>query len=101
MRLAQSLIMCAKESSWSAPRTCAWVAVLAIWPMIAVQVKRWHHRDKTGWWVLISLVPVIGLIWSLSSSASFRVRQGQTATDPIPSLKGRLRKADLVVLFAV
>lgn len=32
---------------------------------LATQVKRWHDQNKSGWWVLISLVPVIGAIWSL------------------------------------
>jgi uncharacterized membrane protein YhaH (DUF805 family) len=31
-------------------------------PSIAVSVRRLHDIDRTGWWVLISLVPVIGTI---------------------------------------
>ena len=36
-----------------------------LWPSIAIQVKRWHDVDKSGWWVLINLIPVIGTIWAL------------------------------------
>lgn len=36
-----------------------------IWISLAVQVKRWHDRDKSGWWVLISFVPIIGPFWAL------------------------------------
>lgn len=36
-----------------------------LWPSIAVQVKRWHDVDKSGWWILINLIPVIGTIWAL------------------------------------
>jgi len=36
-----------------------------MWVSLAVQVKRWHDRNKSGWWVLIGLVPVIGGIWAL------------------------------------
>jgi DnaJ like chaperone protein len=36
-----------------------------IWPTVAVQVKRWHDRDKSGWWYLISYVPIIGPPWVL------------------------------------
>ncbi len=36
-----------------------------IWSSIAVQVKRWHDRDKSGSWVLISFVPLIGPFWAL------------------------------------
>ena len=29
-------------------------------PSIAVQVRRFHDQDKSGWWVLIGLVPLLG-----------------------------------------
>jgi uncharacterized membrane protein YhaH (DUF805 family)/ABC-type dipeptide/oligopeptide/nickel transport system permease component len=41
------------------------VYVLGFWPSLAVQVKRWHDRDRSGWWVLIGFIPVIGSIWTL------------------------------------
>jgi uncharacterized membrane protein YhaH (DUF805 family) len=31
-------------------------------PSIAVSVRRLHDIDRTGWWVLIGLVPLIGWI---------------------------------------
>src|SRR5215210_822569 len=31
-------------------------------PSIAVTVRRLHDTDRSGWWVLISLVPFIGWI---------------------------------------
>jgi len=31
-------------------------------PGIAVTVRRLHDTDRTGWWVLIGLVPIIGFI---------------------------------------
>ncbi|OZG73060.1 DUF805 domain-containing protein [Hahella sp. CCB-MM4] len=34
-----------------------------IWISLAVQVKRWHDRNKSGWWVLIGIIPLIGAIW--------------------------------------
>lgn len=36
-----------------------------IWILVAVQVKRWHDRDKSGWWFLINLLPVVGWLWVL------------------------------------
>lgn len=36
-----------------------------IWISLALAVKRWHDRNKSGWWVLINFVPLIGPIWSL------------------------------------
>jgi uncharacterized membrane protein YhaH (DUF805 family) len=32
-------------------------------PRLAVLVRRLHDTDKSGWWMLIPLVPVIGSIW--------------------------------------
>ena len=34
-------------------------------PSLAVAVKRFHDRDKSGWWVLIIFIPLIRFIWYL------------------------------------
>ncbi|MBQ0982336.1 MULTISPECIES: DUF805 domain-containing protein [Micromonospora] len=31
-------------------------------PTLAVAVRRLHDTDRTGWWVLIGLVPIVGAI---------------------------------------
>ncbi len=36
-----------------------------ILPSLAVTVRRLHDLGKSGWWVFISLVPIIGGIWLL------------------------------------
>jgi uncharacterized membrane protein YhaH (DUF805 family) len=41
------------------------VSIVLVWASLAVAVKRWHDRNKSGWWVLIGFVPVIGGIWYL------------------------------------
>ena len=41
------------------------VGLAALWPSLAVAAKRWHDRDKSGWWTLILLVPVVGALWML------------------------------------
>lgn len=46
--------------------------LLVLWPAIATSVKRWHDRDKSGWWVLINLVPVLGLIWVVVENGCLR-----------------------------
>ena len=40
------------------------IMVSLIWPSLAVQIKRWHDRDKSGWWQLISLIPIVGPLWA-------------------------------------
>lgn len=44
---------------------CLLALVVVFWVGLAVAVKRWHDRNKSGWWVLIALVPVIGGLWYL------------------------------------
>jgi uncharacterized membrane protein YhaH (DUF805 family) len=41
------------------------LAIVAVWVGLAVSIKRWHDRGKSGWWILIGLIPVIGNIWVL------------------------------------
>ncbi|WP_266160814.1 DUF805 domain-containing protein [Dyella silvatica] len=34
-------------------------------PSIAVGVRRMHDIGKSGWWLLIALIPLIGAIWAI------------------------------------
>ena len=34
-------------------------------PSIAVTVRRLHDTARSGWWILIALIPFIGWIWLL------------------------------------
>lgn len=36
-----------------------------VWAGLALSIKRWHDRGKSGWWILIAFVPFIGGIWAL------------------------------------
>ncbi len=47
------------------PVLLAVFAVLTLWAVLAVSVKRCHDRSRSGWLVLIALVPVIGWLWLL------------------------------------
>ena len=40
-------------------------AAAVLLPNIAVSVRRMHDINKSGWWVLISLIPIVGGIWFL------------------------------------
>ena len=40
-------------------------ALLCLIPAIIVHIKRFHDRNKSGWWLLIGLIPIIGAIWLL------------------------------------
>jgi uncharacterized membrane protein YhaH (DUF805 family) len=41
-----------------------WTLIILI-PAILIYIKRFHDRDKSGWWVLIGLIPIIGALWLL------------------------------------
>ena len=56
--------------------------VLLLWPGIAVSVKRWHDRGKSGWWVLINLVPFVGWIWALVENGFLRGSAGPNRFGP-------------------
>jgi len=44
---------------------------MIVWIDLALQVKRWHDRSKTGWWVLICLFPIVGLVWAILECGLF------------------------------
>jgi uncharacterized membrane protein YhaH (DUF805 family) len=52
------------------------VNALVLWPSIAISVKRWHDRDKAGWWVLVVLIPIVGWIWLLIENGMRRGTPG-------------------------
>jgi len=58
-------------------------------PSIAVSVRRLHDIDRTGWWVLISLVPVIGTI-VLLVFAVLEGTSGQNRFGPNPKASGKV-----------
>ncbi|MFI3239485.1 MAG: DUF805 domain-containing protein [Bacteroidales bacterium] len=38
-------------------------ALALLIPSLSVGVRRLHDIDKTGWWYLLYLIPIIGWIW--------------------------------------
>jgi uncharacterized membrane protein YhaH (DUF805 family) len=38
---------------------------VVLWLNLANMAKRYHDRNKSGWWIFIILVPVVGPIWNL------------------------------------
>lgn len=52
-------------------------------PSIGVAIRRLHDVNRSGWWLLIGLVPIIGgiilIIWYASSGTPGPNRYGDTA----------------------
>lgn len=40
-------------------------SLIVLFPTLAVTIRRLHDIGYNGWWVLLNLVPLIGLIWPL------------------------------------
>ena len=58
--------------------------LIFLWPTLAIYAKRWHDRDKSGWWTLIILIPLIGPIWALVELGFLRGTEGQNQYGPDP-----------------
>lgn len=56
--------------------------LLILWPGLAVSTKRWHDRNKSGWWNLVALVPLIGGVWILVENGFLRGTVGSNQYGP-------------------
>ncbi len=59
------------------------VAVM-LYPGLALYTKRWHDRNKSGWWSLIMLIPMVGAIWILIELGILRGTYGDNKYGPDP-----------------
>lgn len=64
-----------------------WLLALFL-PGLCVSIRRMHDLDKSGWWILIALVPVIGflvyLYWLVSKGTDGPNRFGR---DPLDEMR--------------
>jgi uncharacterized membrane protein YhaH (DUF805 family) len=51
------------------------------WPVLAIQTKRWHDRNKSGWWNLIILIPIVGHIWASIELGFIKGTRGENRYD--------------------
>ncbi len=56
---------------------------LVIWVALAIAVKRCHDRDRSGWFVLIALIPIIGSIWLLIELGFMRGSETENRFGPV------------------
>ncbi len=64
------------------------VFVVAFWISLAAGVKRFDDRNKSGWWVLIVFVPVIGGLWYLIECGFLKGTTGPNTYGPDPLMAG-------------
>lgn len=51
---------------------------------VALMVKRCHDRNKSGWWSLLSLVPLVGFIWLIVDLGVMEGTRGPNRFGPDP-----------------
>ena len=51
---------------------------------IMLGIKRCHDRDRSGWFLLISLIPIVGAIWLLIDLGFLRGTAGPNRFGPDP-----------------
>lgn len=55
------------------------------WVVIVAQVKRWHDRDRSGWMVLLGLIPIAGFVIVIVSLGFIRGTPGPNRYGPAPA----------------
>ena len=60
------------------------IAIALTYVTLAVWAKRWHDRDKSGWWSLIAFVPIVGAIWILVELGCLPGTEGPNRFGPDP-----------------
>jgi uncharacterized membrane protein YhaH (DUF805 family) len=65
------------------PLSIIWMLINLI-PSIAVGVRRLHDTDRSGWWLLIALIPIVGgiilIVWFATKGTTGPNRFGE---DPL------------------
>ncbi len=51
---------------------------------VAMEVKRWHDRGKSGAWVFIRFIPLIGPLWTFVEVGCLPGDSGENAYGPDP-----------------
>jgi uncharacterized membrane protein YhaH (DUF805 family) len=36
--------------------------LIGFFPLLTLQIQRWHDLDKSGWWTLANIVPILNLL---------------------------------------
>ena len=89
--LAAGLVDLAIFGSEGIQAVSSLVSLALLVPFLAVAVRRLHDTDRTGWWLLVSFVPIVGtlvLLWFYAT----RGQDGPNRFGPDP--KGGDRLAD-------
>jgi uncharacterized membrane protein YhaH (DUF805 family)/DNA-directed RNA polymerase subunit RPC12/RpoP len=63
--------------------------IASIWTGAALLVKRWHDRNKSGWYYWILFIPLVGPIWTLVEAGCLQGTKGGNRYGPDPLRRRR------------
>ena len=58
--------------------------LFSLWPGSAIVVKRWHDRNKSGWYYFILFIPLVGAIWTFIEAGCLPGTAGANRFGPGP-----------------
>lgn len=77
------------SSAWSAGLVGTLVNLALLLPSLAVGVRRLHDTNRSGWWLLIALIPLVGaivlIVFFVQDSTPGPNRFGPSPKEPQPS----------------
>jgi uncharacterized membrane protein YhaH (DUF805 family) len=50
---------------WLSGAAIAAIFIFLVWFTFCLTVKRYHDRNKSGWWYLLQFIPLVGPIWAM------------------------------------
>jgi uncharacterized membrane protein YhaH (DUF805 family) len=59
-------------------------SVFDIWAGLGLAIKRLHDRDRSGWFMFIQAIPLVGTIWYFVETACLPGTQGTNRFGPDP-----------------
>ena len=71
--------------NWPSIALAGLAYLVGLWINLAASVKRCHDRGKSGWWMLLVLIPIVGGIWWLIDLGVLEGDQGPNKYGPDPS----------------
>ncbi len=60
------------------------ITILTMIAGIMLHIKRCHDRDKSGWWCLLLIIPIVGFVWALVDLGILEGTRGENRFGPDP-----------------
>ena len=78
----QSIVYLSEDPVWLLIAFAGLLLILV--PGLMISIKRWHDLGKSGWWVFINAVPMIGPIYALWQQGFGEGTPGSNSYGPDP-----------------